>query len=108
VTSATKQLAAREIAVTLSVAQPVWLPATGASLYRRTRKVLRDGLLHAGRGRVKLAVVDLPGKSRIELMATIRCGQDRHLTLASFDRQLTDPLAAGFAECADPGERPPR
>src|SRR5437762_5352484 len=55
-------LAERGLAVSISRAEPVWLPSPGARLYRALRRLLRDAGSQAEGASVKLTVIDLLGK----------------------------------------------
>ena len=80
---------------------PVWLPTTGYRLCRAVRDLVRRACAAADGGSVKLAVVDLCGKSHVEVTAVVRHrdGTTRVLSCA-FGRQDPRALGRGFAEYA--------
>ncbi len=82
---------------------PVWLPTTGYRLCRSLRDLVRRACAEADGGSVKLAVVDLSGKSHVEVTAVVRRrdGATRVLSCA-FGRQDPRALGRGFAERALP------
>jgi hypothetical protein len=86
--------------VRIGRSDPLWLPLTGAQVYRKIR-----GLLHAARAQsadsLKLSVLDLPGKSHVEVVATFGRRGERTRSLAvALPRYEAARLAAGFAEAA--------
>jgi len=81
---------------------PVWLPDSGMRLYRGVRRLLRAARTLADEGPVKLTVVDLPGKSRVEVTATVAT-RGRHRVLSCpFPRHVRGTLASGFSEAFEP------
>ena len=88
-----------EIVLTLRCAEPTWLPIEGGRLYRELRGFLRETREAARRGLVKLAVLDLPGKSHVEVTAVLRSpGRKTRVLSRAFPRQTLDLLGGGFAE----------
>jgi hypothetical protein len=90
--------AARGLALSFTRSDPVWLPAAGGRLYRGIRRLLRDARERADAGTVKLVVVDLPGKSHVEVTATVRRGRGAVVLACAFPRHRPGTLAAGFVE----------
>ena len=91
-------LAARGVMVSMGRSEPVWLPLPGARIYRALRR-----LLHAANGRaegtwLKLTVIDLPGKSHVEVTATVPVARGSRVLAAAFPRHVPGTLAGGFAE----------
>ena len=88
-----------ELVLTLRCSEPTWLPIEGPRLYRELRGLLREARETARRGLVKLAIVDLRGKSHVEVTAVVRSpgGKTRVLS-RPFPRQTLDLLGRGFSE----------
>jgi len=90
-------LAPGSLRVHLGRSDPVWVPVPGQRVYRAIRALLRE----AGREAddVKLAVVDLVGKSHVEVTAVARRpdGSSR-VFVRAFPRFAPGTLARGFAE----------
>src|SRR5437773_4859815 len=63
-------LAARGLEVKLGPSEAVFLPGSGVKTYRRLRSLLREAAAQASGERLKLSVLDLPGKSHVEVTAT--------------------------------------
>jgi hypothetical protein len=83
--------------VQLGRSDPVWLPITGGQLYRSLRSLLREARAQAAD--VKLAVVDLVGKSHVEVTAVLHHGDGSSAVLVrAFPRFDPRTLAHGFAE----------
>jgi hypothetical protein len=79
---------------------PLWLPIAGTRVYRQLRSLLRAA--HGGPDdSLKLVVLDLPGKSHVEVVATVghRGSRSRSRSVL-FPRYAPERLAAGFAETA--------
>ena len=88
-----------ELALALRCSEPTWLPLEGGRLYRELRGFLREAREAARRGLVKLAVLDLPGKSHVEVTAVVRPpGGKARVLSRSFPRQTLEALGSGFAE----------
>jgi len=85
-------LAARGLAVTLGRAEPVWLPSTGARLYRALRRLLREAGSQAQGPSLKLTVIDLTGKSHVEVTATIPVGRGSRVLACAFPRHAPGSL----------------
>lgn len=94
-------LAARGLSATLGRSDPVWLPISGARLYRALRRLLRTAEAQADAPPVKLAVLDLPGKSHVEVTATVHVGHASRVLRCAFPRHAAGTLAFGFAEVFD-------
>ena len=77
---------------------PLWLPISGGRVYRQLRGLLRAAR-RQGADSLKLVVLDLPGKSHVEVVATVGRHGDRTRSLSVLlPRHVTGSLAAGFAE----------
>ena len=94
-------LAERGLAVSISRAEPVWLPSPGARLYRALRRLLRDAGSQAEGASVKLTVIGLLGKSHVEVTATIPVGRGSRVLACAFPRHAPGSLGRGFAEALD-------
>jgi len=90
-------LAGRGLEVKLGPSAAVFLPGAGATIYRRLRSLLREAAAEATGDRLKLAVLDLPGKSHVEVTATVATAIGARVLSRTFP--LHDPamLARGFA-----------
>jgi len=88
--------------LTFTRSEPVWLPGSGVSFYRGVRRLLRQARALGDGGAVKLAVVDLPGKSHVEVMATVVVGRSARVLSCAFARHVRGTLARGFAEAYHP------
>lgn len=82
---------------------PVWLPCSGASLYRPLRSWLRGICARAASGVLRLTVFDSPGKSHVEVLAAFPGGRDGQALSRTFPRCVLATLHAGFLE-GDYGE----
>ena len=91
-------LAARGLAVNLGRAEAVWLPSPGARLYRALRRLLRQAGTQAEGSSLKLTVIDLTGKSHVEVTATIAVGRGSRVLSCAFPRHAPGSLGGGFAE----------
>jgi hypothetical protein len=86
--------------VRIGRSEPLWLPVSGARVYRTLRELLRSVRADAADS-LKLAVLDLPGKSHVEVMATIaRAGGRARSVSVRLPRYEATRLAGGFAESA--------
>jgi hypothetical protein len=91
-------LAAAGLEVQLGRFEPVLLPVTGARLYRRLRRLLAEARAGATAGPVKVTVLDLAGKSHVEVTATLAGRPAARVLSCSFSRYEVARLMAGFAE----------
>ena len=91
-------LTARGVALRFERSEPVWLPVSGARLYRAIRRLLRQAAAQAAPGAAKLAVVDLAGKSQVEVTATVGVAGGARVLSVGFPRHVPGTLAPGFAE----------
>jgi len=94
-------LEAAGLSVTLGRSDPVWLPVRGAVLYRALRRLLRDARTDAARGAIRLTVVDLTGKSHVEVTAAVPSGRGARVLSRAFPRFELGLLGRGFAETAN-------
>jgi hypothetical protein len=88
----------RGLTLAFTRSDPVWLPSPGARLYRAVRRLLREAAVRAEGGPVKLVVVDLPGKSHVEVAAVVRTSHGVRVLGALFPRHRPGALAGGFVE----------
>lgn len=86
--------------VRLSRSEPVFLPIAGGTLYRGLRRLLTAARTTAERSPVKLAVLDLVGKSHVEVTATVLCGRTSRVLSCAFPCSDPATLAGGFVEQA--------
>jgi len=92
--------AARGLAIRLARSEPVFLPIAGGTVYRALRRLLRAACRAAERSPVKLAVLDLVGKSHVEVTATVLRGRTSHVLSCAFPCSDVATLGGGFAEHA--------
>lgn len=91
-------LAAHGLTVSLGRTEPVWLPLPGGRLYRALRRLLRDAVGRSEGPSLKLTVIDLPGKSHVEVTATVLVGSGSRVLGTAFPRHVPGTLGGGFAE----------
>jgi hypothetical protein len=91
-------LVARGVILTFERSEPVWLPVSGARLYRGVRRLLREAAAVAVPGAAKLAVVALAGKSQVEVIATVSVRGGSRVLAVAFPCYVPGTLARGFAE----------
>ncbi len=91
-------IAERGLAVTFTRSDPVWLPVSGVRIYREVRRLLRRALDASVGKAMKLAVVDLKGKSHVEVIATVTTAQGTRVLGCAFPRHVASTLAGGFVE----------
>ena len=85
--------------VRMGVSEPVFLPLPGARLYRRLRRLLRDTMAEAAPpGTVKLAVLNLPGKSHVEVTSAFPCTRGARVLSCAFPQHDPAAMPSGFAE----------
>src|SRR5439155_1710946 len=80
------------------LSEPVLLPAAGAATYRTVRALLRAAMADAAGPHIRLAVVDLPGKSHVEVTAAFAVARRTRVLSCAFPRHDPQALAGGFAE----------
>jgi hypothetical protein len=91
-------LAAGGLSITFTRSDPVWLPVPGIRIYRGVRRLLQAALGASTGPGMKLAVVDLPGKSHVEVIATVTTAGGTRVLSRAFPRYVASTLAGGFAE----------
>ena len=96
-------LGARGLTLKLGAFEPLFLPARGAALYRSLRALLVGATRQATGGRLKLAVLDLPGKSHVEVTVSFAAGRRTRVLSCAFPRHDPDALGSGFAEHGESG-----
>jgi hypothetical protein len=92
----------RGLAISFARSEPVWLPRSGMRLYRGIRRLLRDARAAAEGNTVKLSVVDLPGKSHVEVTVTVATGRGSRVLSCAFARHAHGTLSRGFSEVFEP------
>ncbi len=95
----TDRLRAVGLDVVVLTGERVWLPESGAIVYRRLRQLLRDAIAKASDGQLTVRVLDsVAGKSHVEVTVTLNAaGRDVVLSCAC-PRQLLEMLSGGFCE----------
>jgi hypothetical protein len=94
-------MATRCLTVRLGRSEPLWLPIPGVQVYRTLRRLLQAAAAEAEGNLVKLAVIDLPGKSHVEVTATALRKRRSRVFGCAFPRHAPGTLAAGFSETLD-------
>ena len=97
-----ERLRARGLEVRLGPSEAVLLPAPGAATYRTVRALLRAAIADAAGPRIRLAVVDQPGKSHVEVTAVFADARRTRVLSCAFPRHDPGALAGGFAEHGAP------
>lgn len=96
--SETSLLEGAGLTVLVSHLDPVQLPLPGGRIYRRLRRLLREAV-RQGEGQViKVAVLDLPGKSHVEVTAAVGVPGGSRVLGCAFQRHVPGTLAGGFLE----------
>lgn len=95
-------LAERGVTVSMGRSEPVWLPLPGSRIYRALRRLLATARVHAEGPSLKLTVIDLVGKSHVEVTATVPFGRGSRVLGTAFPRHVPGTLGGGFAEALDP------
>lgn len=93
-----RTLTERGLEVKLGPSEAVFLPGSGAKTYRRLRSLLREAAAQASGDRLKLSVLDLPGKSHVEVTATFATALGARVLSRAFPLHDPAALARGFAE----------
>src|SRR5689334_23709972 len=88
-------LAASGLTVSMGKSEAVWLPLPGARLYRALRRLLHDARLAAEGASLKLTVIDLLGKSHVEVTATVPVGRGARVLGTAFPRHVPGTLGRG-------------
>jgi hypothetical protein len=91
-------IAERGLAITFTRSDPVWLPVSGMRIYRDVRRLLQQALAASVGPAMKLAVVDLKGKSHVEVIATVTTAGGTRVMGCDFPRHVASTLTGGFAE----------
>ena len=92
----------RGLEVRLGPSEAVLLPAAGAATYRTVRALLRAAIADTAGPRIRLAVVDQPGKSHVEVTAVFADARRTRVLSCAFPRHDPGALAGGFAEHGAP------
>jgi hypothetical protein len=93
-------LARAGVSVRVRPAAPVSLPRAAAGVYRELRRLLREAAAEAGRGIVRVTLVDLPGRYCLEVLATVADGGRARVLARAFPRHAEGTLEGGFLEGA--------
>ena len=91
-------IAERGLAITFTRSDPVWIPVSGVRIYRDVRRLLQRALAASIGKSMKLAVVDLRGKSHVEVIATVTTAGGTRVLGCAFPRHVASTLAGGFVE----------
>jgi hypothetical protein len=94
-----RAIEATGLQIALRCSEATWLPAAGGPLYRSLRPFVKRAIRRAQKGTcIKITVVERPGNSHVEVIATIRSRRDWRVLGAAFPRFVTATLSGGFAE----------
>lgn len=91
---------ARGLAVHMTRSDPVFLPGSGRTIYRGLRRLLAAARDAAERGPVRLAVVEVRGKSHVEVTAVVAQGARWRVLARAFPQFVPAALPGGFNEHA--------
>jgi len=94
----TGALEARGVTVTMGRSDAVWLPISGARIYRAIRRLLREAAAVGEQHTVRMAVIDLLGKPEVEVTAAALLRGRATVFREAFPRVVPEPLPGGFAE----------
>jgi hypothetical protein len=95
----TDALTARGLVVTPAHTEPFWVPGSGAAVYRNLRRFLGEVCDQPEAwDEVRIAVLDLPGKSHFEVMVTLQAGRRARVLTHRIPRYDPATLARGFPE----------
>ena len=92
----------RGLEVRLGLSEPVLLPAAAGATYRTVRALLRAAMADAAGPSIRLAVLDQPGKSHVEVMAAFAVAHRTRVLSCAFPRHDPRSLPGGFAEHGAP------
>lgn len=97
-----RALQAGDVSVVVGRSDAVWVPISGARVYRGIRRLLRRVTPVAGGRVVRLSVVDLAGKPHVEVMAAALLPARAEVFGVEFPRVVTETLDGGFGEYTRP------
>lgn len=88
------------VALTLRLGRldPVWVPQPACAVYRAVRALLAEARAQAARSPVKLTLVDMAGKSHLELIVSLRTSSRAQVLTRAFPRHAAGTLERGFEE----------
>jgi hypothetical protein len=89
---------APEPVVQLRYAEPLMLPVSSATIYRALRRLVRAARRVPGAGRIRLEVLDGPGRAQVEVIATVVHQRSAAVLSCHFDRHAAGTLDGGFVE----------
>ena len=95
-------LRVRDVSVVVGRSDAVWVPISGARVYRGIRRLLRQVTPVAGGRVVRLSVVDLVGKPHVEVMAAALLPARAAVFGVEFPRVVAATLDGGFGEYTRP------
>ncbi len=77
---------------------PVSLPRAAGGLYRELRTFLREAAAGVRGGVLRVALVDLPGRHCLEVLASVPDGNRSRVVSRAFPRHVDGTLEGGFLE----------
>lgn len=98
--AAAPALGERGITVKIARVEPIWLPASGARMYRALRRLVTSMLILAQGGPIKLTLLNTPGRPHVEVLAVVPVEHSFRTLTCTFPRHVPGTLDAGFAEGA--------
>ena len=100
-------LRARGLEVRLRPSDAVFLPVQGGAIFRTLRALLRAAIADAEGPEIRVALLDQPGKSHVEITASFAGARGTRVLSRVFARCDPGVLAGGFAEHGEAGPRVP-
>ena len=88
----------RGLEVRLRPSDAVFLPATGAAAFRKIRELVRAAMVDAAGPDIRIALLDQPGKSHVEVTAAFASSRGTRVRSCAFLRCDPAALGGGFAE----------
>lgn len=92
------RLRARGVTIVMGRSEPLWLPIAGARVYRALRRLLQAAGSVAEPGKAKLSVLDMLGKSHVEVTIVVPAGRRVRVLCAALPRHSAAALPRGFVE----------
>ena len=78
--------------------EPVWLPWPGGRVYRELRRLLADARAVADGGAITPSILDMIGKSHVEVIVKVGTGRHVRVLSRTFGRTAPGSLSGGFLE----------
>lgn len=95
------RFASRRLVALLGRCETLWLAGSGMPVYRSLRRLLEQAEAAADAGGCKISVIDLPGKSDVEVEASVWRARRVRIFRCAFPRYQPGSLERGFVEGAE-------